>query len=186
MLLFTAYKITILSGYKIKNGKEMFQKVPEEIIQKALFMYAMKNTRYLQEAQIDRTDDAINLIAKFSINDCCYAPDSGHFNAVEAIICINQMIYVALLGGIDKKILPFYAGFTPDDFLPHYQKVYISVFEKIKFKKLIDGSSFFGKITMKLIRKVGDNVYGECRFGFGNDEECTDFIGDVKGTAPLL
>lgn len=164
----------------------MFQNVSEDIIKKALGMYITKNTRYLQEAKIDKNNDAINLIAKFSITDCCYAPDSGHFNAVDAIICLNQMVYVALLGGIDKKILPFYAGFTPDDFSQHWQKVYISVFERIKFKKQIDGSSFFGKITMKLIRKVGDKVYGECCFGFGNNEECTDFIGNVKGAAPLL
>ena len=149
-------------------------------------MYTMKNTRYLQEAQIDKNGDTINLIAKFSINDCCYSADSGHFNAVEAIICLNQMVYVALLGGIDKKVFSFYDGFTPDDFSQYWQKVYISVFENIKFKKIINSSSFFGKIALKPLRNLGDKVYAGCCFGFGNDEECNDFIGNVKGVIPIF
>lgn len=164
----------------------MFQPVPEEIVTKALSMYMAKNTRYLLKAQIDKKDDAINLIAKFSITDCCYAPDSGHFNAVEAIICLNQMVYVTLLGGIDKKMLPFYDGITPDDFCQHWQKVYISMFENVKFKKLINSSSFFGKITLRPMRKMGDKVYAGCYFGFGNNEECADFIGNIKGVIPLF
>ena len=105
---------------------------------------------------------------------------------MEAIICLNQMVYVALLGGIDKKMLPFYDGITPDDFCQHWQKVYISMFENIKFKKLINSSSFFGKITLRPMRKMGDKVYCDCYFGFGNNEECADFIGNVKGVVPLF
>ena len=164
----------------------MFQQVSDNIINKALFMYMMKNTRYLQEAQIGKTGDTINLIAKFSINDCCYAPDSGHFNAVEAIICLNQMVYVALLGGIDKKMFSFYDEFTPDDFSQYWQKVYISALEQIKFKKLINSSSFFGNIALKPMRNLGDKVYVDCCFGFGNNEACNDFIGNVKGVIPIL
>ncbi len=164
----------------------MFQNVSEEIIQKALDMYITKNTRYLIDAQIDNNDDTITMVAKFSINDCCYAPNSGHFNAVEAILCLNQMVYVALMGGIDKKMLPFYIGFTPNDFCQHWQKVYLSVFDQIKFRKFIDASSFLGRITLKPLHKIGDKVYVGCCFEFGNDKECTNFIGNVKGFIPLL
>lgn len=165
----------------------MLQKVAEEIIKKALPMYMAKNTRYLKEAQIDKSDDIVNLTAKFSINNCCYAfPDSGHFNAVEAIICLNQMVYVALLDGIDKKMFSLYTNVLPDDFSKQWQKVYILEFEKIKFKKLINSTSFCGKIRLKPIRKVRDKVYVDCSFGFGNNEDCDSFVGNVKGFIPLL
>ena len=165
----------------------MFQSVPEEIIKKALAMYSAKNTRYLKEAQIDYEGDTINLIGKFSISNCCYVlPDSGHFNAVEAIICFNQMFYAALLDGIDKKVFSFYEKVTLSDFNRIWQRVYLSEFEKIKFKKLINSASFFGKITVKPIRKIRDKVYVDCCFGFGNNEECEGFIGNSKGFIPLL
>ncbi|MEE6208215.1 MAG: FcoT family thioesterase, partial [Alphaproteobacteria bacterium] len=72
-------------------------KVSEEIINKALKTYIAKNTRYIIDAQIDKTDNSINLTANFSIKESCYlSPASGHFNAVEALMCFNQMLYVAL------------------------------------------------------------------------------------------
>ena len=130
----------------------MFQSVSEEVIRKALAMYTAKDTRYLKDAQIDKSDDTINLVANFSIYDCCYsAPNSGHFNAVEAIICLNQMFYVTLLGGIDKKMF-----------------------------------SFYGKLNLKPLHRVGDKMYYDGCFGFGNDKECKSFTGHVKGFIPIL
>jgi len=165
----------------------MFENVPEEIIVKALAMYSAKDTRYLKSAQIGKDTDTntISLIGNFSIEDCCYsAPNSGHFNAVEAIICFNQMFYVALLAGVDKKMFPFCADVAIDNFDKYWQKVYIVEFEKIKFRKLINSASFYGKMDLKLLRNIGDKVYGDCCFGFGNDEACTGFTGNVKGLIP--
>ena len=163
----------------------MFQNVPEEIIKKSLKMYTAKGTRYLQNAQIEKNNDIISLTANFSINNCCYAaPDSGHFNAVEAIICFNQMFYITLLDGVNKKMLPFCTDMTLDDFDKYWQQVYIVEFEKIKFRKLINSASFYGKLNLKLLRNVGDKAYGDCYFGFGNDTECKSFTGHVKGLIP--
>ncbi len=167
----------------------MFQSVSEDIIKKALAMYTAKDTRYLRDAQINRSDDSINLIATFSIDNCCYAvPNSGHFNAIEAIICLNQMFYVALLGCRDR--LPGYDDLAIDDFdecwQKVYTKVYISEFETIKFRKLIDSSSFYGKLTIHPRHKLGDKMYGDCDFGFGNDKECKSFTGHIKGLIPIL
>ncbi len=96
------------------------------------------------------------------------------------------MVYVAMLSGIDKKMFSYYGGMTPDDFGRRWQEVYILEFEKIKFKKLIDSSSFYGELKLNPLRKVGDKVYVECYFGFGNDKECKSFIGHVKGFIPIL
>lgn len=77
----------------------MKKNVSEEIINKALVTYIAKNTRYLTQAQVYDTGDGIRLDAQFSIKESCYlSPGSGHFNAVEALMCFNQMLYVAVLG----------------------------------------------------------------------------------------
>ena len=161
--------------------------ISEEIINKALVTYLAKNTRYLTAAQISQTDDIIKLCARFSIKESCYlSPGSGHFNAVEALMCFNQMMYVALLGGIEKKMFPFYTHITPDEFNRNRRKVYLLEFEKIKFKKQIDNNSFAGFLEIKPLHKVADKIYVSCRFGFGNTEDCDSFFGTIKAFLPIL
>jgi len=165
----------------------MLSNVAEEIINMALVTYIAKNTRYLSHAQIFKTDSTIKLSADFSIKESCYlSPGSGHFNAVEALMCFNQMLYVALLGGIDKKMFPFYEHITPDDFNQHRRKVYILEFEKIKFKKQIDNAFFYGELELKPRHKMGDKIYVDCHLGFGNDAKCKNFDGNIKVFIPAL
>ncbi|MBP5698475.1 MAG: hypothetical protein J6W96_02985 [Alphaproteobacteria bacterium] len=165
----------------------MFQSVSEDIIKKALVTYVAKNTRYLGKAEIDKKDDTVVLRGEFSINESCYlSPGSGHFNAVEAIMCFNQMLYAALLGGIEKKMFPFYDDITADEFNLHRRKVYILEFEKIKFKKQINNNCFEGVLELKPLHVVKDKIYVNCQFGFGNDEECKSFAGNIKVFIPVL
>ena len=161
--------------------------VSEEIINKALVTYIAKNTRYITQAQVYNVGNAIRLDAQFSIKESCYlSPGSGHFNAVEALMCFNQMLYVAILGGINEHLFPFYANITPDDFNQNRRKVFLLEFEKIKFKKQINNNSFFGFIEIKPLHKIKDKIYVDCRLGFGNTEECDGFVGNIKAFIPVL
>lgn len=165
----------------------MLSNITEEIINKALVTYIAKDTRYLKHTQIYKTDNIIKLSADFSIKESCYLfPSSGHFNAVEALMCFNQMFYVALLDCIDRKMLSFYNHITPDDFNQHRRKVYILELEKVRFKRQIDNNSFHGKLELKPIHKIGDKIYIDCHLGFGNDIECKNFDGNIKVFLPVL
>jgi hypothetical protein len=58
------------------------------------------NCRYLKKAFADiRHDDhaqsPIDLFGEFAIDESCYIASTGHFNAVEANICVNQISYAA-------------------------------------------------------------------------------------------
>ena len=165
----------------------MEKNVSEEIINKALITYLAKNTRYITQAQISNTGEVTKLLAQFSIKESCYlSPGSGHFNAVEAIMCFNQMLYVELLAGIEKKMFPFYLHISPDEFNQNRRKVYLLEFEKIKFKKQINNNSFYGFVEIKPRHTVADKIYIDCRFGFGNTEECDSFFGKIKAFIPVL
>ncbi len=100
------------------------------------------------------------------------------------------MFYVALLGGANEKMFSFYDDMPTDDFNQCWEKLYIKVlileFEKVKFKKLVDSSFFYGKLSIRPRHKIGDQMYGDCSFGFGNDEKCDSFTGVVKGLVPIL
>ncbi|MBE6455031.1 MAG: hypothetical protein E7014_01070 [Alphaproteobacteria bacterium] len=161
--------------------------ISEEIIKKALITYSAKNTRYLTTASISQSDNIIKLNATFSIKESCYlSPASGHFNAIEALMCFNQMVYVQLLGGINEKMFDFYQNITPDYFNQNRRKVYILDFEKVKFKKQIDNNLFYGILELKPLHKIGDKIYVDCHFGFGNDTNCNCFTGRVKLFIPVL
>jgi len=161
--------------------------VSEDIINRALVTYLAKNTRYVINAQISKINDTVNLTADFSIKESCYlSPASGHFNAVEALMCFNQMLYVALLGGINEKMFSFYEHITPDDFNRHRRKVYLLEFEKIKFKKQINNEFFHGRITLKPLHKIGDKIYVNCLLGFGNDDKYDSFAGTIKLFIPVI
>lgn len=165
----------------------MKKNVSEEIINKALVTYIAKNTRYLTQAQVYDTGDGIRLDAQFSIKESCYlSPGSGHFNAVEALMCFNQMLYVAVMGGIKEHLFTFYTDITPDYFNQNRRKVYLLEFEKMKFKKQINNNSFFGFIEIKPLHKIKDKIYVNCRLGFGNTEKCDGFIGNIKAFIPAL
>ena len=151
--------------------------VPEEIIQKALGTYIRAGTRYLKTAQIYNNGDAVRLTADFSIGQCCYAvPNSGHFNAIESLMCLNQMFYVAWLSGIDKKYFSFCDGKVFDDYDNYYPKVYILAGE-FRFRELVDGSSFYGEIDLIPLRRTKENDKMYCRgsAGFGNDKNYESF-----------
>ena len=161
--------------------------VSAEIIRKALITYVAKNTQYLTKAQICKKDNTVILNADFSINESCYlSPGSGHFNAVEALMCFNQMIYVSLLAGIENKMFYFYNNITPDDFNQHRREVYILEFEKMKFRKQIDNKHFQGVLELKPLHIIKDKIYVSCKLGFGNNCSCDSFIGNIKIFIPYI
>lgn len=165
----------------------MSTNVSEDIINKALVTYIAKNTRYLTAAQISKKENDIFLKAEFSIKESCYlSPGSGHFNAIEALMCFNQMFYVTMLAGIEKKLFPFYEDITPDDFNQNRRSVYILELEKIKFKKQIDNNDFHGILEFKPLHRIKNRIYIDCRLGFGNDEACDSFSGNIKLFIPII
>ena len=162
--------------------------VSEEIIKQALCTYINKGTRYITKADVEAVNpDKVALSADFIINESCYLfPFSGHFNAVEALMCVNQMLYVTLLGGIEQGFYSFYQSITPQEFNRHRRQVYILEIEKMKFKHQIDNHHFQGKLELEKGHTVGDKIYINCRFGFGNDDKCNSFLGTLKVFIPVL
>ena len=162
--------------------------ISEEIINKALCTYINKGTRYIQTATIEKSeDDTVTLECTFNISESCYlSPASGHFNAVEAIMCFNQMLYVALLGGIQHQLYSFYEHISPDIFNQNRRKVYILDIENIHFKKQVDNKSFYGKLILKKKKIIKNQIYIDCSFGYSNDFEYQNIKGTVKAFIPSL
>ncbi|ODS22733.1 hypothetical protein AB835_12595 [Candidatus Endobugula sertula] len=74
------------------------QEISDNIIHKILLPYRKKNALYLKKAKMinleEKENGILSIVGDFEINDSCYVDSTGHFNAVELIICFNQLAYV--------------------------------------------------------------------------------------------
>ncbi len=102
------------------------------------------NCRYLKSADFHYPE----IKGEFGISSSCYIESTGHFNAVEAIICYNQLAYTFFAHGIDERIeelmkletLSFgdfsFAGFKLPSREMHLS---INAFIKVEILKLLIG-----------------------------------------------
>lgn len=88
--------------------------VPDDLRQRILSPYRNACT-YLQKMWIDFYEPAAEAgvvgsdfvgRGQFSIPESFYINDTGHFNAVEFNLCYNQIGYVFLAYGIERKLIP--------------------------------------------------------------------------------
>ena len=101
--------------------------VPADFMAEVLKPYR-DNAKYLQSAQITRFETlpareggkSPAVVAtgrgRFSIPESCYIDDTGHFNAVELLICYNQLMYSSLAIAIDQQLHSSLAGWSIEDF----------------------------------------------------------------------
>jgi hypothetical protein len=137
--------------------------VEPEVFDKVLACYK-PDCRYLRSALVERPavqaraydgDDTpvLSLLCEFSIPQSCYIDDTGHFNAVEFIICLNQMYYMGGAVGAVYGLVPALADMSFDEFLR--RQLPDSLIHKLKstFKRQINARAFSGRIAFPLIEK---------------------------------
>jgi len=91
-----------------KTDKEYLEKIDNDFLLKALKPYSSKEAVYLQEASVlGKLGSDSNYIVqgKFSIESPCYVDETGHFNAVEFVMCYNQIGAVSLAYATQNKLL---------------------------------------------------------------------------------
>ncbi len=73
--------------------------IEPSILNDVLKPYHRTQTNYLRSAhliEVPLTEEClIRVNGEFSIHESCYIDSTGHFNAVEFIICFNQLAYLA-------------------------------------------------------------------------------------------
>ena len=108
----------------------------DELLPRVLRPYAPKGTVYLKNVTVRETNDvrvpldshdgdvptissdlpALAFDGEFNIEESCYIDDTGHFNAVELLICYNQLMYSSLAIAIDQQLHSSLAGWSIEDF----------------------------------------------------------------------
>lgn len=143
-------------------------------LEKVLRVYN-PDCRYLQEAKLDFPRGE----GKFRIPKPYYVEGTGHFNAVEMMICYNQLAYGMLSEFGGRGLIKELGKIPFEQFLGwQLENCFIVGMDEVKFKRAIDTSKQIqGNIELKRVRKVGDLYVFNTSYDFEN--------GRAKGNIDL-
>lgn len=93
--------------------------IAEELLARVLEPYSCKGCRYLIDAQYSATEDSVLAYGNFTIGESAYIRSTGHFNAVELILCFNQLAYSAFAPAVLNEEIRVLRGWSIDDYCQH-------------------------------------------------------------------
>ena len=155
--------------------------IGKHLLHKTLAPYANKGTVYLKEAYRGIQEDGsperadtrkekrdLAVIGTFSIPESCYVDESGHFNAVEFVICYNQILYVSLAHAVENALLESFIENLEEFYRKQLSDVYITKFES-HYKSPINSRGFEGVFKITRSKKIRRTMYLKMEIGFSDD-----------------
>ena len=127
--------------------------LPDSFVTMVLQPYEAKQTVYVKRAWIELEAGATSAVkgairgrAQFSIPESCYIDATGHFNAVEFVICFNQLgyLYCAYLAG--RGLLP--GSRDLGEFKSHQLAGMLIQGLESRFSRPIDPRGFEGEVRI--------------------------------------
>jgi len=162
------------------------QTVSRELVDLVLAPY-LPPCRYMKQAFARTPDSAspgssLALRADFVIPSSCYINSTGHFNAVEANICVNQLAYLLFAWSVqDAKEHPFSAVVGPFDLGTFREKQLPNMWIltlQTSFRRAINPHGFQGTIEWtEATRKRSNLLLLDMSFRFSDDVR-----GQAEGT----
>ncbi|ATL68307.1 FcoT family thioesterase [Nocardia terpenica] len=141
--------------------------------------------RYLRSATVVAESDTIVGRGRFAVPEPCYIDDTGHLNAVEVIICYNQLMYQTLGMIVRHGLAPEFGEWTSEDFLRRYLPDVLIAEVNTRFERPIDATGFSGEFLIDGMRRYrpgpdrAPRIALETSFRFGDDRggQCA---GDIR------
>jgi hypothetical protein len=149
--------------------------VDDSFIQRTLSPYARKGCIYQRTAVHCFHSDAVShaSYSTFSIPDSCYIDSTGHFNAVEMNICVNQMFYVLWADVVRRRKVAEAAHWTEEDFKIRQLPGMLIVRIQSEFRRPIDPTGFRAEGRFERVRAVGSGkkrmIFLRARASFTDD-----------------
>ena len=155
--------------------------IGNHLLHKTLAPCANKGTVYLKEAYrgiYERgTPEQANtrkekrecaVIGIFSFPELCYIDEIGHFNAVEFVICYNQIMYVSLAHAVENGLLESFIENLDEFYRKQLPDMYISKLES-HYKSPINVRKFEGIIRITRSKKIHRTMYLKIEIGFSDN-----------------
>lgn len=115
----------------------------------------------------------------FTIPSSCYVKDTGHFNAIELIICYNQLSYTFFAASLNGGLLNGFPKIPVNKFKKmQLENSVIAKIENIKFRKQINPKKFSGSVNFENSKKINGLHFFHTSLNFWDDNE-GNATGDI-------
>ncbi|MDR7009977.1 FcoT family thioesterase [Paraburkholderia strydomiana] len=128
---------------------------------------------YIKEAFRDVTEDkSLVTIAEVCVPETFYGSETGHFNAVESLLCLNQLAFLT--------IADFIVDNKPHEFRESIRTTSLQIFKEhvlsrtfitsvgMQYKRTLDGQNVFMRLAFTALRKRAGMVFLASEFAFIN------------------
>lgn len=133
------------------NAAESAGTVPiaEDLLARVLEPYSYKGCRYLLDAGYTATEDSVFAQGNFSIGESAYIRSTGHFNAVELLLCFNQLAYSAFAPAVINGEIAALRGWSSADYFNHQLPSMLIRTTTSRFKKPINAHKFSARLLCR-------------------------------------
>ncbi len=122
------------------------------LLAEALHCY-FPNARYLSNARVRGLGDTIEGTGDFAIPESCYIDSTGHLNAVEVVICYNQLLYTMLGTMVRDRLHPCFDSWTMADYWRRRLPDVLIAENHQRFLSPIDPAQFQGRMVFANIHQ---------------------------------
>ncbi|MDR3659223.1 MAG: FcoT family thioesterase [Mycobacterium sp.] len=123
------------------------EQIPEDLLARVLEPYSYKGCRYLTDAEYHATGDSLFATGNFSIPESVYIRSTGHFNAVELVLCFNQLAYSAFAPAVFNDEIDGFRGWSIDDYFDNQLSSMLIRSTSSRYKRQIDARKFSARLT---------------------------------------
>ncbi|CAM4312425.1 FcoT-like thioesterase domain protein [Mycobacterium basiliense] len=147
--------------------------IAEELLTKVLEPYSYKGCRYLIDAESKATADSVLAYGNFRIGESAYIRSTGHFNAVELILCFNQLAYSAFAPAVANKDIPALRGWSLEDYFRLQLSSMFIRNASSRFKRPINPGKFSARLLCRdfqVIERTWRYLRVPCAIEFWDDD----------------
>lgn len=146
--------------------------IEEDLLHRVLEPYSYKGCRYLIDAEYHATPDSVRAQGNFSISEPAYIRATGHFNAVELVLCFNQLAYSAFAPAILNEEIPVLRGWSISDYFDHQLPSMLIKTTSSRYKRPINAQKFSARLlcsNFKVIDRSLRYLSVPCAIEFSDD-----------------
>lgn len=121
--------------------------IAEDLLSTVLEPYSYKGCRYLINAECKSTADSVLAYGNFRIDESAYIRGTGHFNAVELLLCFNQLAYSAFAQGVVNEDISVLRGWSIAHYCKHQLSGMLIKSTSSLFKRPINPQKFSARLV---------------------------------------
>ncbi|SLC90481.1 FcoT family thioesterase [Mycobacteroides abscessus] len=141
----------VAATLSVQTGLPSAGMVPmsEAMLSRVLEPYSYKGCRYLNDAEYGITSDAVHAQGNFAIDESAYIRSTGHFNAVELVLCFNQLAYCAFAQGVVNDDIWAFRGWSIDDYCENQLASMLIKSTSSRFRRLVNPRQFSARLQAR-------------------------------------